>query len=70
MQIVNSLIQATTPDKIVSVFHQAWIYVKELPDGSSITMDDIDKARAVRGMNHSHGTNESFGRKTVNIEQF
>ena len=70
MQIVNSWIQATTPDKIVSAFHQAGIYVKELPDGSSITMADIDKARAVRGMNHSHCTNEFFGRKTVNIEQF
>ena len=62
--------QAATPDKIVSVFYQAGIYVKELSDGSSITMADIDKERAVRGMDHSHGTNEFFGRKTVNIEHF
>ena len=70
MQIINSWIQATTPDKVVSAFNQAGIYVQELPGGSSITMADIDKARAVRGMNHSHCKNEFIGRKTVNIEQF
>ena len=68
IQIVNSWIK--TPDVVVSAFNQASIFVTEQKDGSLIARASIEKARAVRNIQHQECHNIITGNKTTNLLNF
>ena len=70
IQIVNSWIKTTTPDVVVSAFNQAGIFVTEQKDGSLIARASIEKARAVRNIQHQECHNIITGNKTTNLLNF
>ena len=70
MQIINSWKRATTPDKIVSAFNMAGIYVIESSPNVYEARADVKKARAVRGIEHQKCHNLFIGNKTVEIPTF
>ena len=70
IQIVNSWIKTTTPDNVTSAFNQAGIYVVELPDGSLGARASVEKARAVRNIDHIECQNEINGNKTIKLLDF
>ena len=69
-QIVNSWIKTTTPDIVISSFNQAGIYTEEQSDGSYIARASIEKARAVRNMEHIECKNITRGCKTIALLNF
>ena len=52
------------PDKVVSAFNQAGLFTTQLPDGRYVVRANIEKARAVRGIEHTKCFNTYHGRKT------
>ena len=69
MSIVDSWRKVTTPHNIVSAFNQAGIYIECL-DEKVITRASVEKARAVRGIEHVQCENEISGKLTQKILSF
>lgn len=67
---MNSWIKITVPDVVVSAFNQAGIYVEEQKDGSYVARASIEKARAVRNMEHVECHNIIQGNKTIALLNF
>ena len=51
-QIIDSWHKATVPGNMVQPFHQAGFYKQEQADGTFLVRAAVEKARAVRGIEH------------------
>ena len=58
------------PDKVVSAFNQAGLFTTQLPDGLYVVRANIEKARAVREIEHTKCFNTYHGRKTNRYDNF
>ena len=67
IEIVNSWRKATTPDNVVSAFHQSGLYVNSTSECDGYVCADISKARAVRGIEHKPCHDVITGRQSVQI---
>ena len=67
IEIVNSWRKATTPDNVVSAFHQSGLYVNSTSECEGYVCADISKARAVRGIQHMPCHDVIVGRQSVQI---